>query len=146
MMFFFLLKRRPPRSTRTDTLFPYTTLFRSPVDEGFGFRARCVRGAPDRANDGRRDRGGERAGQGQQFHPVVAARGCARRGGGRCAGDEGGNDMNEGGIGLRTLLVVEDDAGLQAQLKWAYEDYRVLVAGDHDAAIDRKSTRLNSSN
>src|SRR3546814_14033595 len=24
--------RRPPRSTRTDTLFPYTTLFRSPVD------------------------------------------------------------------------------------------------------------------
>src|SRR3546814_8492973 len=28
-MFFFLRKRRPPRSTRTDTLFPYTTLFRS---------------------------------------------------------------------------------------------------------------------
>src|SRR3546814_5753529 len=28
-MFFFLMIRRPPRSTRTDTLFPYTTLFRS---------------------------------------------------------------------------------------------------------------------
>src|SRR3546814_15730302 len=28
-VFFFLLIRRPPRSTRTDTLFPYTTLFRS---------------------------------------------------------------------------------------------------------------------
>src|SRR3546814_7950458 len=27
--FFFLMRRRPPRSTRTDTLFPYTTLFRS---------------------------------------------------------------------------------------------------------------------
>src|SRR3546814_10060167 len=27
--FFFLKNRRPPRSTRTDTLFPYTTLFRS---------------------------------------------------------------------------------------------------------------------
>src|SRR3546814_101235 len=27
--FFFLRKRRPPRSTRTDTLFPYTTLLRS---------------------------------------------------------------------------------------------------------------------
>src|SRR3546814_17899222 len=27
---FFLMIRRPPRSTRTDTLFPYTTLFRSP--------------------------------------------------------------------------------------------------------------------
>src|SRR3546814_11747675 len=30
--FFFLLIRRPPRSTRTDTLFPYTTLFRSRED------------------------------------------------------------------------------------------------------------------
>src|SRR3546814_8482361 len=29
--FFFLMIRRPPRSTRTDTLFPYTTLFRSEV-------------------------------------------------------------------------------------------------------------------
>src|SRR3546814_6498441 len=28
-MIFFLMIRRPPRSTRTDTLFPYTTLFRS---------------------------------------------------------------------------------------------------------------------
>src|SRR3546814_19736346 len=33
--FFFLMIRRPPRSTRTDTLFPYTTLFRS---LGFGGR------------------------------------------------------------------------------------------------------------
>src|SRR3546814_17178881 len=30
--FFFLLIRRPPRSTRTDTLFPYTTLFRARDD------------------------------------------------------------------------------------------------------------------
>src|SRR3546814_8969048 len=29
VLFFFLIIRRPPRSTRTDTLFPYTTLFRS---------------------------------------------------------------------------------------------------------------------
>src|SRR3546814_16449059 len=29
VMFVFLMIRRPPRSTRTDTLFPYTTLFRS---------------------------------------------------------------------------------------------------------------------
>src|SRR3546814_13828654 len=33
---FFLMIRRPPRSTRTDTLFPYTTLFRSHI------RGRCV--------------------------------------------------------------------------------------------------------
>src|SRR3546814_3940435 len=35
--FFFLMSRRPPRSTRTDTLFPYTTLFRS------GFCLACLR-------------------------------------------------------------------------------------------------------
>src|SRR3546814_8288587 len=32
--FFFLMIRRPPRSTRTDTLFPYTTLFRSNAGSG----------------------------------------------------------------------------------------------------------------
>src|SRR3546814_12202044 len=31
--FFFVMIRRPPRSTRTDTLFPYTTLFRSAIDD-----------------------------------------------------------------------------------------------------------------
>src|SRR3546814_19095642 len=34
MFFFFLSRRRPPRSTRTYTLFPYTTLFRSQFDAG----------------------------------------------------------------------------------------------------------------
>src|SRR3546814_5336982 len=29
LLYFFLMIRRPPRSTRTETLFPYTTLFRS---------------------------------------------------------------------------------------------------------------------
>ena len=33
------------------------------------------------------------------------------------------------------LLVVEDDEGLQAQLKWAYEDYEVVIAGDRDSAL-----------
>src|SRR3546814_6509730 len=43
MVFFFLMIRRPPRSTRTDTLFPYTTLFRSrPARSG----GACVRGGP----------------------------------------------------------------------------------------------------
>src|SRR3546814_6042593 len=35
MCVFFLMIRRPPRSTRTDTLFPYTTLFRSARCQGF---------------------------------------------------------------------------------------------------------------
>jgi two-component system NtrC family response regulator len=33
------------------------------------------------------------------------------------------------------LLVVEDDAGLQAQLKWAYDDFEVIIAGDRASAI-----------
>src|SRR3546814_2894826 len=33
---FFLMIRRPPRSTRTDTLFPYTTLFRSKFSDHGG--------------------------------------------------------------------------------------------------------------
>ncbi len=33
------------------------------------------------------------------------------------------------------LLIVEDDEGLQAQLKWAYEDFEVIIAGDRDSAI-----------
>ena len=33
------------------------------------------------------------------------------------------------------LLVVEDDEGLQAQLKWAYEDFEVVIVGDRASAI-----------
>ncbi len=33
------------------------------------------------------------------------------------------------------LLVVEDDAGLQAQLKWAYPDFSVIIAGDRASAM-----------
>jgi len=36
---------------------------------------------------------------------------------------------------LPVLLIVEDDEGLQRQLKWAYEGYRVVTASDRDAAI-----------
>src|SRR3546814_12726472 len=35
VLVFFLMIRRPPRATRTDTLFPYTTLFRSPTNPDF---------------------------------------------------------------------------------------------------------------
>jgi len=33
------------------------------------------------------------------------------------------------------LLIVEDDEGLQAQLKWAYDDFEVIIAGDRASAI-----------
>src|SRR3546814_15724074 len=40
VLFFVLMIRRPPRSTRIDTLFPYTTLFRSPACQRCGARSR----------------------------------------------------------------------------------------------------------
>lgn len=33
------------------------------------------------------------------------------------------------------LLIIEDDEGLQAQLKWAYDDFEVVIAGDRASAI-----------
>src|SRR3546814_4981301 len=55
--------RRPPRSTRTDTLFPYTTLFRSPFAGGGALRSR-------RDGDGyrRRDQGGDSRHRVDQLH------------------------------------------------------------------------------
>src|SRR3546814_15406451 len=43
--FFVLMIRRPPRSTRTDTLFPYTTLFRSrgPLSPAANMKPKCPR-------------------------------------------------------------------------------------------------------
>src|SRR3546814_16927589 len=43
-LFFFLMVRRPPRSTRTDTLFPYTTLFRSLKQKGMSVLRQKSRG------------------------------------------------------------------------------------------------------
>src|SRR3546814_18777415 len=64
MELFFLMIRRPPRSTRTDTLFPYTTLFRS-KKKGDGDPSPSSRSA---AADGRR--GG---------HPPALFSGARRR-------------------------------------------------------------------
>src|SRR3546814_13445053 len=43
LFFFFLMIRRPPRSTRTDTLFPYTTLFRSFLPIDFAVKGKLYR-------------------------------------------------------------------------------------------------------
>src|SRR3546814_2396740 len=58
-LFFFLMIRRPPRSTRTDTLFPYTTLFRSRGREAVGEEMDCGRigERPDQAFDAETPRG-----------------------------------------------------------------------------------------
>src|SRR3546814_7584415 len=56
VVLFFLMIRRPPRSTRTDTLFPYTTLFRSLIRAAFGLRGVEQRG---HVRAGARDQDGD---------------------------------------------------------------------------------------
>lgn len=41
---------------------------------------------------------------------------------------------------LKPLLVVEDNPGIQKQLKWAFEGYRVHLAGDRESAIEQMKT------
>src|SRR3546814_2276909 len=60
---FFLMIRRPPRSTRTDTLFPYTTLFRS---------LRLRRRHPRHADHARRGKGRDHARGLHRRHPGLA--------------------------------------------------------------------------
>src|SRR3546814_17347944 len=48
------MSRRPPRSTRTDTLFPYTTLFRS-VDENVDQHEMTVGGEEERGREHREE-------------------------------------------------------------------------------------------
>src|SRR3546814_13864379 len=50
--FGFLMIRRPPRSTRTDTLFPYTTLFRSAIRAGYSGRGGPFRAADETLSSG----------------------------------------------------------------------------------------------
>src|SRR3546814_3295666 len=74
--------RRPPRSTRADTLFPYPTLFRSAA--GGAGRLGWLLGLQDQARAGvaaadGRDRRADRPVQPPPFHPAVAA--DARAGG-----------------------------------------------------------------
>jgi two-component system NtrC family response regulator len=37
----------------------------------------------------------------------------------------------------RCLLIVEDDVGLQSQLRWSFDDYNVVIAGDRTQALER---------
>src|SRR5213080_5208325 len=54
-IFFFLMIRRPPRSTHRYTLFPYTTLFRSPCPPGRADRhsgpTRCARRSEEHTSE-----------------------------------------------------------------------------------------------
>src|SRR3546814_4415508 len=119
--------RRPPRSTRTDTLFPYTTLFRSGLahdrKDMLLLEQLLVIAFPESAED----RGGIRERRG--VHP-------------RRIGDQLG----------RCLAIDDQDAAKHTTFAhqvfvggyFAFTAFAFLVAA-FVAVADRKSTRLNSS-
>src|SRR3546814_20363730 len=93
--FFVLMIRRPPRSTRTDTRFPYTTRFRSPRALRLGDEP--LLGLLDRLQDHQRDGGilTERRPR-SRAHADRAARGL-RDAAGRTAHPLAGHDAGAGG-------------------------------------------------
>src|SRR3546814_13422391 len=78
MMIFFLMIRRPPRSTRTDTLFPYTTLFRSVEGAATGiWFAAAAQGNPPSAGARRNQRAERISARCLRLHDDCAAAGAA---------------------------------------------------------------------
>src|SRR3546814_9699449 len=116
---FFLMIRRPPRSTLTDTLFPYTTLFRSFGAAYPGRRDSPVAGAAAAPLRRKCDR---RIGRFDRAARIAAADHRAARAGRRRLSARRGRTALAGGAARR-----------------AAPDSRTR------ARTDRKSTRLNSS-
>src|SRR3546814_2041318 len=120
--------RRPPRSTRTDTLFPYTTLFRSD-------RSRTTPIGRSRSQDaaglGERESGGPLEHRGRLAVAEVAQEVRPGRG----AGEELGVDLGGVEAGHRPAV--------QAERPRRQDDVAALQGGI--AKRDRKSPRLNSS-
>src|SRR3546814_6880046 len=123
--FFFLMIRRPPRSTRTDTLFPYTTLFRSDqlVEQP----------APLVVVDGSAVVGVDQA--------VVPELGALVDVGHSRAGEQ------QRGLGQRGGAAELDDAVLVQEPLEVGHEHGVFHHGTGERLHrrDRKSTRLNSS-
>src|SRR3546814_3639488 len=107
-MFLFITIRRPPRATRTDTLFPYTTLFRSYAKYGSGW--------------------GESIDE-EGIRPFIAS-----------FSDLSPKAPKEGGV---VPLIAQGQADASISTPHHVTAQFVFVNGT--LAIDRKSTRLNSS-
>src|SRR3546814_6257642 len=127
--------RRPPRSTRTDTLFPYTTLFRSRLELRH-------QGGEDRAHAAGRRQAGFGA-----FQQAQALLEHGHRGVGIARVLKTLDVALEGGF--RLLRIGVDVAGGEVErLAGLVEAAAREAAADHlglPAPVDRKSTRLNSS-
>src|SRR3546814_10479869 len=115
--------RRPPRSTRTDTLFPYTTLFRSVA--GRADDDHCVGEA------GGDEIGAEIGGAFLERDEQVEAA-CRRRGG------DAAEQREIKRVDRAAILAGAADGDERDRLA-------ALEAERRGVAVDRKSTRLNSS-
>src|SRR3546814_5174606 len=112
--------RRPPRSTRTDTLFPYTTLFRSEDRNAIEGEAVSIQLAATDADD---------AADALAFTLVSGPAGAMVSAGGLL-------QWTAAGVGDRTFTVrVTDPDGAFSE-----RNFKIAVQ-----AVARKSTRLNSS-
>src|SRR3546814_5912193 len=131
------MKRRPPRSTRTDTLFPYTTLFRSaalaksaktiPTFLEFVDIAGLVRGASRGEGLGNKFLGNIR-----EVNAIVHVLRCFEDG--DVAHVEGTVDPLRDAETVETELMLADLESLE----------RRVDAGEKRAKQERKSTRVNS--
>src|SRR3546814_4208264 len=126
--------RRPPRSTRTDTLFPYTTLFRSLGRDRRRHTAPGERGDAVRGDARTRHIERDRIGEPHDAHlrrRIIGLPEVADQPRGRGEVDEG----------ARTLILEMERGGL------GYIIIAIEVDPDHIVPVDldRKSTRLHSS-
>src|SRR3546814_8116888 len=128
LSFFFLMIRRPPRSTRTDTLFPYTTLFRSEKVEASaaeiqadGGQARALVGDASQEEDA-----ATFAAAAEAWAPLAVA-------------------VHNAGTNRRDSFLDLEVAHFE-QL-WREHTLGAFLTGREAARrmVDRKSTRLNSS-
>src|SRR3546814_10847905 len=128
--------RRPPRSTRTDTLFPYTTLFRSAIPGvetavDAEFHVRLARAEPDVAD--------EKVGRRRALARVI---GDAERDRiGACLAGRKGRAEAAVGVGADRLPGGAEGDGERFVRRRAALDHDRPVALDQD----RKGTRLKSS-
>src|SRR3546814_7971528 len=125
---FFLMIRRPPRSTRTDTLFPYTTLFRS-TERGLHPIGRRL-GESRLREEGARYRLG-----------CVFCRGEARQGGQVRRLSRERDHEPVGACGVGAARCVEGLADVPPD----QQPQRRAAERDRQRELDRKSTRLKSS-
>src|SRR3546814_5430081 len=126
---FFLMIRRPPRATRTDTLFPYTTLFRSARRGGARFAAAGLGGG--RGVCGRRERGDR--GADLRGRPYGGLRARPAR------GAEGGYAIDRDGARRRTAGAAVHRVELRFLVQGAHRRGQGrLAGGPHEAAGPRQ--------